>query len=127
MRGTTSNYLFLLWITIIPTALVSAVFGQGSISSDLRRVLIWNSPSGHENTEAINQWVVNIGLEYGFEVEATTDPTKFTALNLRNYDVIFPINGDFFGAAFSPEQKMAVEDFHASGKGLGCLHQCDRG
>jgi type 1 glutamine amidotransferase len=67
-----------------------------------------------------------MGVANGFTVDATSDPTLFTTLGLRNYDVIYSVNGDFFGNKFSPEQKKAVESHYGSGKGLGCLHQCNR-
>ncbi len=119
-RFSVSSILF----AVLATSLLS--FAQGPVTSNLRKVLIWNSPNGHANTPQVNDMIKTIGLANGFTVDATTDPTLFTTLGLRNYDVIYSVNGDFFGNKFSPEQKAAVQAFYGSGKGLGCLHQCDR-
>ena len=79
-------------VALLATSLLS--LAQGPLTSNLKKVIIWNSPSGHGNTPVINDWIKAIGVENGFTVDATSDPTLFTTLGLRNYNVIYSVNGD---------------------------------
>lgn len=124
---------------ITVAALIAALFqgcGLGSARTDGAaapgdapapepiRVLAFSKTSWyrHDAIPQVNEYLVELGREHGFEVDATEDPAAFTPENLRRYDVVVFNNTTDIGKSLDDAQKQAFIDWFRNGGGYVGLH-----
>jgi trehalose utilization protein len=90
----------------------------------LDRMLVFSKTSWyrHPAIPMINDWLVELGSDYGFKVDVTEDASKFTAENLRKYKVALFISTTDIGKSLDDAQKKAFIDWFRAGNGLVALH-----
>ena len=86
------------------------------------RVLVFSKTTGfrHDNIEVAVAAIKKMGVEHGFEVDATEDSKKFTDENLKQYDLI--CFASTTGTILDADQKQAMERFVEGGKGWMGIH-----
>ncbi|MFB7269988.1 ThuA domain-containing protein [Streptomyces sp. NPDC056244] len=117
---------------LVITALLALVLGLGMASPPRAdaapfRVLVFSKVTNfeHDSIPAGIEAVQQLGSENGFEVEATSDATAFTAENLARFQAIVfnntnstPESGDLLDA----DQRAALQAFVRGGGGWVGLH-----
>jgi type 1 glutamine amidotransferase len=111
------TWTILLWMA------AGLLTGCGNQSGDFR-VLVFSKTSWyrHDAIPAINEALVKLGAEHGFEVDATEDPATFTPENLRRYRVVVFNNTTDIGKSLEDSHKEAFIDWFRRGGGYVGLH-----
>jgi trehalose utilization protein len=90
----------------------------------LERMLVFSKTSWyrHPAIPMIDDWLVELGDDYGFKVDVTEDAGKFTPENLRKYKVVLFISTTDIGKSLDDAQKKAFVDWFHAGNGLVAMH-----
>jgi trehalose utilization protein/type 1 glutamine amidotransferase len=105
-------------------AKVQANASRPNFAGVLDRMLVFSKTSWyrHPAIPMIDDWLVELGSDYGFKVDVTEDPSKFTAENLRKYKVALFISTTDIGKSLDAAQKKAFIDWFRAGNGLVAMH-----
>lgn len=90
----------------------------------LERVLVFSRTAWyrHDAIPQINEYLVELGREHGFAVDATEDPAVFTPDTLGRYQVVVFNNTTDIGKSLDDEQKQAFIGWFRGGGGYVGLH-----
>ena len=85
-------------------------------------VLVFSKTTGfrHDNIESAVAAIKKLGVDHGFQVDATEDAAAFTDANLKQYDLI--CFASTTGTILDDGQKKAMERFVEGGKGWMGIH-----
>jgi trehalose utilization protein len=105
-------------------AKVQASVSRPRFEGLLDRMLVFSKTSWyrHPAIPMINDWLAELGSDYGFKVDITEDSSKFTDENLRNYKVILFISTTDIGKSLDDSQKKAFIKWFRAGNGLIAMH-----
>lgn len=128
MSPSHSGPLHRLTLAIVLSVVVTTGIGLGVIpaaaqaDSPTMRVLVFTRTEGyrHASITAGVAAVRELGLEYGFHVHRSEDPTIFTDDDLKPYQVVIFLNTS--GSIFNDAQRRAFERFISEGKGFVGIH-----
>src|SRR5262245_7996397 len=86
------------------------------------KVLVFCKTAGyhHKSIDAGIKAIMQLGSEHHFSVDTTTDSTKFTIANLKQYDAVIFLNTT--GNVLSDEQQQAFQQYIEKGGGFVGVH-----
>jgi trehalose utilization protein len=90
----------------------------------LNKMLVFSKTSWyrHPAIPMINDWLVQLGAEHGFDVEVTEDPAIFSEAKLREFEVVLFISTTDIGKSLDATQQAAFIQWFRSGRGLVSMH-----
>ena len=85
---TVRSFFFAFIFLIIP------IFFSGCSKSEEKRILVFSRTAGfeHESIPTGIKAIAHLGAEHDFEVDTTTQASKFTEENLKQYDAVVFLN-----------------------------------
>lgn len=88
----------------------------------MTRILVFSKTTGyrHESIEAGVEAVHGLGLQHGYDVDATEDAAAFEPANLRRYDAVLFLSSS--GDVFDDAQRAAFEAYILGGGGYVGVH-----
>jgi len=109
------KYLFLFGISVM-------LFSFGKIKKHKPRVLIFCKTAGfhHASIATAIPAIQQLGKENGFDVDTTTDATKFTDSNLKKYKALLFVSPT--GTLFNDEERAAFRRYIEAGGGFMGIH-----
>jgi len=86
------------------------------------RVLVFSKTAGyhHKSIDAGIKAIQQLGVQYHFDVDTTTDSTQFTINNLRKYSAVIFLNTT--GNVLSDEEQNAFQQYIEAGGGFVGVH-----
>jgi len=92
------------------------------VNSSPKRVLVFSFTAGftHASIPAGHDAIAKLGLENGFEVDSTSNPTAFTDGNLSEYDAVVFLSTT--GDVLNETQQVAFQRFIQAGGGYLGIH-----
>jgi trehalose utilization protein len=103
---------------------VQAEAARPTLKGVLKKMLVFSKTSWyrHPAIPMIDDWLVQLGAEYNFEVDVTEDSGIFTDAKLREYDVALFISTTDIGKSLDAPQKEALIKWFRAGRGLIGMH-----
>jgi type 1 glutamine amidotransferase len=94
----------------------------GSAALAKNKVLVFSKTAGyhHQSIDAGIKAIQQLGAQYHFEVDVTTDSTLFTPENLKKYTAVIFLNTT--GNVLNDEQQKAFEQYIKAGGGFVGVH-----
>jgi type 1 glutamine amidotransferase len=93
-----------------------------TISFAKHKVLVFSKTAGyhHKSIDAGIKAIQQLGVQYKFAVDTTTDSTRFVYNNLKKYDVVIFLNTT--GNVLNDEQQKAFQQYIQAGGGFVGVH-----
>ena len=115
--------MFRLCIAWLVLALPCASYAAPAHPNASTRILVFSKTSAfrHDSIPEGIAALKKLGVERGWQVDATEDAGQFTDSNLREYDVVVWLNTS--GNVLDPAQQAAYEKYNHSGKGTVAIHE----
>lgn len=106
----------------LPLMLVAFFTMSSSPEKANQKILIFSKTNGfrHSSIPVGIAAIKKLGLENGFDVDATEDSTLFNSINLKQYAAVVFLSPT--GKVFGPDEEKALQEFIHNGGGYVGIH-----